>query len=81
MRITAVLCMCSIVAGCAAQQPQTWYKTGATEAEFDVAMARCRMGVAGLPAQRGTGAAADLRDAATSIQYMNDCLTSQGFHR
>jgi hypothetical protein len=58
-----------------------------------MAMARCRMGVAQLPAPADvvpvdrvgmagaylTQAGRDLSAAATSLQYMNDCLTAQGW--
>lgn len=79
MRI--VLCAATAVAlaACASPEPNYWYRSGATQRDFDMAMARCRMGAATIPEPRRAGAGDELRSAATSIGYMNDCLTADGW--
>lgn len=92
MKIATTAALCTLLAACAAPQVQTWYKAGATEADFNVAIARCRMGAAGMPERNlpyrpisagdiTTQAGMDLGNAASRMQYENDCLTAQGFHR
>lgn len=70
-----------VLAACAGPQPTYWYKTGATERDFNMAMARCRMGIANIPESRKGGPGADLQDIATRMQYGDDCLIADGWYR
>lgn len=84
----ALLLLAAIVlVGCGT--PRAWYKAGATERDFNMDTARCRMGAAGIqdraPLPRGGAAATmeqagrDLQDAATRAGYFRDCMISQGW--
>lgn len=87
MKVATTLLLLCAVAGCASSA-NYWYKTGATERDFEMAMARCRMGAATLPDPRARPrapgvemGARDLESAAVVGQYMNDCLTADGWYR
>jgi hypothetical protein len=89
MKIAPLLFLALV--GCAAPEPETWYRAGATEQDFNIAMARCRRQVARLQEPervRGNTLGAGMRQAGQDLefigsqaQFMNDCLTAQGFHR
>lgn len=77
-----------LVTGCA-MAPNYWVKDGATQQDFDRDIASCRMQAARIEYEpkdaaltRGyyQRAGSDLQDAATLGQFMNDCLTANGWH-
>lgn len=84
--VCCVLCACASVS----QPPKAWYKTGATQQDFNRSTAQCRMQAAGiqpasregLPTTAGGNvqrAGLDLQDAAVTMQFMQDCMTAQGW--
>lgn len=75
---------------CSGQARQAWNKPGATEADFQQAQARCRMYAAGLPREQrpllpppnNFSAMGDaLMEIGRSQQFMNDCMTADGWRR
>lgn len=89
----APLMLAIAMTGCATAPEKKWYRNGATEQDYNISAARCRMGLAGLreperlypigvASAAGTAignAGRDLEFAATQIQFMNDCMVSQGW--
>ena len=94
-RSTVAASVIAILAGCAAPQnqpPMRWYKSGASQQEFDQQAARCRMQLAALPPapvapppRSGDLAAAfnapiEAQDRAERpARFMRDCMTADGW--
>ena len=68
----------STLAGCAT--PQTIYvKPGASDEEFQRALAGCRVQGAMVPPATGTGAGEELFQTAIVMQTIENCMRAQGF--
>ena len=64
-----------LCAGCGS--PSTYYKSGATQDEYDRAMATCRMKADMIPADPNVG---KLGQIAVDMDFMDNCMVSQGWH-
>lgn len=80
------LAVLTVLAGCEAPAP--WTKPGATERDFQMSLARCRMQAAGRPSDPDLGRGnqrqqmgAAMQSAGASISYINNCLMADGWFR
>lgn len=87
MRTTIIAA--ALLTGCVTA-PVTWNKPGATEADFQQALARCRMHAAGLPREQrpllpppnqAMAAGDALMEIGRTQHFMADCLTADGWRR
>lgn len=88
MRALTIPAALVALAGCAAA-PTHWHKPGATEADFQQALARCRMYAAGMPREQrpllpppqGVAMGDALMEIGRTQHFMADCLTADGWRR
>jgi len=87
MRKTLALLAAAMLAGCAAP---TWHKAGATDREFQMSLARCRMGVAMVPQQQPNPfqpqnqmmqAGAAMENLGAQMAFIDNCLMADGWER
>jgi hypothetical protein len=76
-KLVAILMLLTL-AGCATT-PTKYVKPGATEEDFQRALAGCRVQGAMVPAAAGTGAGDELFQTAIMMQTIENCMRAQGF--
>ena len=78
MRAIAIL-MLLAVAACASAPERKYYKEGASEEDFQRALAGCRVQGAMVPQSTDGGAGESLFQTAIMMQTIENCMRAQGY--